>query len=85
MSEKRLIGISLFPKNVPNIDISELATMQVSPTPEGGYFFVDIKVVDTALREILKAKDTSETTVFIALEVLEVGERRRRTTQEGAA
>ena len=95
-----LIGITLFPKLAhslapvgdagslaerTNIDISELATMQVSQTPEGGYFFVDRNVIDTALREILKAKDTSETTVFIALEVLEVGERRRRVRSGGAA
>lgn len=85
MSEKRLIGISLFPPERTNVDISELVTMQVSPTPGGGYFLLDINVIGTALREILKAKDTSETTVFIALEVLEVGERRRRTRQEGAA
>ena len=95
-----LIGITLFPKLAhslapvgdagslaerTNVDISELATMKIYQTPEGGYFFVDRNVIDTALREILKAKDTSETTVFIVLELMEEGAIRERLRSGGAA
>ena len=61
MSEKMLVGIALFPKLAhslapvgdagslaerTNVDISELATMKIYQTPEGGYSFVNRKVID---------------------------------------
>ena len=85
MSEKRLIGISLIPEQMSQVDLRELPTLKGYQTEDrASYLFPRKKAIDAALREILKTADiASPITIFLAVEIFSIEERRRRRSRDG--
>ena len=80
MSEKRLIGISLFPvermKKEEIERLPEIKAYQTGEKVEELYSYIDLAVVEIVLEELLRADESIPTTIFLALGV--VSRRSRR-------
>lgn len=77
MSEKRLIGIALFPKETTQKEMEQLPVMQVYETEDGNYNVSGREIIEKALEEIIKNLK-APSMIFLAVEIVPGRERKRR-------